>query len=875
MIGKTVSHYRLLEKLGEGGMGIVYRAEDTTLHRMVALKFLPSKSTQDLQAKTRFINEARAASALDHPNICTIHEIDETDDDQLFIAMACYEGETLRQRIARGQLPLDEAMDITRQILQGLAKAHGQGIVHRDIKPANIFITNDGLVKVLDFGLAKLAGQARLTKTGSTLGTVAYMSPEQARGEEVDNRSDIWSLGVLIFEMLTGRLPFPGDHEQAVIYSILNEEPKVGEPSGIPSDLEAIIHKCLAKDTKERYRTTGDLTADLRRCVPEAFTSSARTQETVDLHRPRPRLFSRWPLIASLALVAVIAAVILSRLLPSSPEAPLSERRMLVVLPFENLGASEDHYFADGMTEEITSRLAGLSGLGVISRTSSIHYKDTRKTAKQIGEELKVDFILEGTVRWESAGGGGSRIRVTPRLIRVSDDTEVWSDRYDRAFDNVLTIQSEIAEQVVREMDVTLSGSERNRLQMRPTENPVAYQAYLRGLDYMVFSHAPEEDYRKALHLFEQAVELDSSFALGYVQLSEAHRCLYFYGYDRTEERLSRAWDAVQRALRFAPDLPAVHVALGYYYYQGLLDYDRALAEFAVAARDLPNDSNLLTDVAWIWRRQGVFERAIANMEEALALSPRDARLATELAYTYLMTRDFNRALHFCDLSLEIAPEQKWGYLVKALTLWARDGDLRGARAILEAMPDQRSSYPVLNWYQQEVYEGNFPAALRLLDTLPEKVVETQGFFAPKELLAGFAHSYLKDAERARASFDAARIFLEEEVKKRPDDPRVHSALGRAYAGLGRSEEAIREGELAVELYPVSKDALLGVERVWDLAKIYVTTGNYDRAVEQIAYLLSIPCKITVPLLRLEPAFEALQGYPRYRSLLEDHDARS
>jgi len=265
MIGRTISHYRILAKLGEGGMGVVYKAKDLKLKRTVALKFLPPELTRDDDAKTRFIHEAQAASSLDHPNICNIHEVDETDDSQLFIAMACYEGETLKERITRGPLPLNQSVDIARQVAEGLAKAHEQGIIHRDIKPANIFLTTDGLVKIVDFGLAKLSGQTRMTRDGTTLGTVAYLSPEQARGEEVDARADIWSLGVTLYEMVTGRLPFEGEHEQAVLRSILDDEPEsvTALRARVPMEMDRVLGKCQAKNPEERYQTAADLIADL------------------------------------------------------------------------------------------------------------------------------------------------------------------------------------------------------------------------------------------------------------------------------------------------------------------------------------------------------------------------------------------------------------------------------------------------------------------------------------------------------------------------------------------------------------------------------------------------------------------------------------
>lgn len=665
MIGKTISHYKILEKLGEGGMGVVYRAQDTKLGRTVALKFLPPERLRDPEAKERFMQEARAASAIEHNNICAIYEVNETEDGQTFIAMAGYEGETLKEKIGRDPLKMEEALNVALQVSNGLQEAHEKGIVHRDIKPANIMVTAKGQVKTMDFGLAKLRGQIRLTKEGTTLGTVAYMSPEQARGEEVDHRTDIWSLGVVLYEMITGQLPFKSEYEQAMVYSILNEEPEpmTGLRTGIPIDLERVVGKCLQKAPDERYQTAGDLIADFHRLQGIVASPSAQQRD--------------------------------------------SKRKMLVVLPFENLGPPEDEYFADGITEEITSRLVPLKGLGVISRTSALHYKNTDKTIRQIGKELNVDYVLEGTVRWQRSGEDESRVRITPQLIRVLDDIHLWSATYDRLFQNIFSIQSEIAEQVIQRLDITLSESENSAMSGIPTDNMVAYQTYLRGLDYLKYSHAPEDQYRKAQKMFEQAIELDSNFALAHAKLSDAHRSLYFFGYDHTSERIEKAKEAVDRALELQPRLPAVHVALGYYYYQAHLDYDKALKELSIAAKSLPNDNELLANIAYVWRRQGLFEQAINNFEHALALSPNNAMLMAELAHSYLCIRKYEDAVRYCNQCIGIAPDNKWAYLIKTLCYWCWKGDILSARTALEAMPDKGSPYSIYFLFLQDIFEKN------------------------------------------------------------------------------------------------------------------------------------------------------------------------
>jgi non-specific serine/threonine protein kinase len=878
VIGQTVSHYKILEELGGGGMGVVYKAEDTKLGRTVALKFLPPELTRNKDAKARFVREARAASALQHHNICTIHEIDESPDGRLFICMDCYDGETLDEKIARGALPSGDAIAIVSQVVTGLSEAHAAGMVHRDIKPANIMVTDKGVVKILDFGLTKLAGVSKVTKAGTTVGTVSYMSPEQARGEDTDSRSDIWSLGVVLYEALTGELPFKGEHEAAVIYGILNEEPKpvAALRSDLPPELARLVDKCLKKEREERYRTVDDLQADLHRFGGE--TTAPVAGPRLDVRAPGRRIWGgrkiQWTLFATIATLIVVVG---SRYMLRSASLSSDDRKTLVVLPFANLGPPKDEYFADGITEEITSRLAALKGLGVISRTSALQYKGAEKTVRQIGEELKVDYILEGTVRWayggEKENTGETMVRITPQLIRVSDDTHVWSDQYDHAFRDVFAVQTAIAEQVVRRLDITLSGQERSTLRAKPTENLIAYQLYLRALDHLKYSHAPEEDYYSAVRLLTQAVGLDQQFALGYAKLSRAHRGLYFFGYDRTDERLAQAKETVDRALELEPELPEARAELGYYYYQGRLDYDRAIAEMSVAAKSRPNDTELLLAISYIWRRQGLFEEAITGLEQALSLSPNDPLEHTELAYSYAVMRDYGKGIELSSKSIAIGPKNMWAYLVKTLCHWCQDGDLDRARTTLEEMQDTESSSAVWSWYLQLIYEGRYQEALDLVGGYTGDVLVMQGAFIPKALVVGFIYSFLDSVPRAQQSFDSARRLLEKELRDRPDDPRVHSALGITYAALGRKEEAVAAGTRGVELYPVSKDALLGPRRIVDLIFVLTIAGDYDAAMDQIEYLLAIPHYTNIQLLLLDPRLDPLHEHAKFKRLLAQQPA--
>jgi serine/threonine protein kinase/Tfp pilus assembly protein PilF len=861
MIGETISHYRIIEKLGEGGMGVVYKALDTTLDRHVAIKFLPPHLSKDEDATRRFIHEAKAASALDHANIGTIHEVEKTDDGRTFIVMAYYEGETLRERIDRGNISVDEALDITSQVASGLARAHETEIVHRDIKPSNIIITKRGEAKIIDFGLAKLAGKTRLTKEGTTLGTVAYMSPEQAKGEEIDSRSDIFSLGAVFYELLTGEPPFKGKHEAALLYEIVHEEPELLSKlrADVQKDFQNIVDKALKKNASDRYQSAA--------AMVEGLTSlkAGVTPGISAISSKRGTLLRNVTITITSLLVLVLGYLIISRYITPKPSDAEAKRVMIAVLMFENLGNAEDEYFADGITEEITARLASIRGLGVIARTSVIQYKNTDKTIKQIGEELGVEYILEGTIRWQHISESQSQVRITPRLIKVSDATQLWADIYQEDISDIFHVQASVAKRVIEALDVTLLESELPILEAKPTENLDAYQAYLRGNYYRSRPDYSQENILLWVQMMQRAVELDPDFALAYAALSRAHSMMYHLGWDHTEERLSKSKAAVDRALELQPDLPQAHLALGRYYYWGFKDYDRALEELAIAEKGLPNDYSILLALAAIRRRQGKFETSVSLYARAIELNPNLANIFLELARTYKSMRMYSEADRHYDRSISLVPDQKEAYLGKAQNYWLWEGDTARARATLERMPGRGDWH----WLWQELYEKDYRAALERISSISMETFEDEGYFLPKAQMEGYIHQLMGRPDIASALYDDARILLEAEAKARPDDYRVRISLGNVYARLGRKKEAIREGMLGVELMSVSQDALIGPWGVENLALIYTIVGEYGAALDQVEYLLSIPCGLSVPLLRLDPQWDPLRHHPRFHKLVD------
>lgn len=612
MIGKTISHYKVLTKLGEGGMGVVYRAEDTKLRRHVALKFLPAEYTYDREAKQRFLHEARAASALDHPNICTVHEIDETDDGQIFIVMACYEGKSLRDLIGKGPLKVEQALDIAGRIAEGLVEAHAKHIVHRDIKPANILVAKDGGIKIVDFGLAKLAGQARLTRTGTTLGTVAYMSPEQARGEEVDGRTDIWSLGVILYEMLTGELPFKGDYEQAILYSVLNENPTAmarKRPS-IPADLERIVSTALEKDKDKRYNQTHDFLMDLRtvrkKIKPEHLEQDFSVKDAT----------------------------------PS-----------IAVLPFLNMSPDpENAYFGDGLAEELINALTCLEGVRVAARTSAFSFRGKDVDIREIGKKLDVTTVLEGSVRKAS-----NRLRVTAQLINIADGYHIWSGRYDREMNDIFELQDEITLAIVEQLKVKLMPRKKDApVIKRFTENLEAYSQLLQGR-YHWHSLTPE-GWMKSRECFEKAVELDPNYALAHAWLAIWLQSQSFWGDVSPVDYYQRGLQSLKKALQIDDAVAEAHNALAVNYFS--FDWNAAAAEreFKRSFELDPHSALARTNYAIFLIIQERFDEALVQAELAQKLDPLSPMVNTWVGMVPLYAGRTEDAVRQLKKAMELDP---------------------------------------------------------------------------------------------------------------------------------------------------------------------------------------------------------------------------
>jgi len=643
MIGKTISHYRILEELGRGGMGVVYKAEDTKLKRIVALKFLPPYFSADDEVKQRFIHEAQAASALNHTNICSIHTIEEFEKQQ-FIDMEFVEGKTLGVLLKEKELSLKEVVDITLQIAEGLNAAHKKGIVHRDIKPDNIMVTDESLVKIMDFGLAKLKGSSKLTKTHSTLGTLSYMSPEQARGEEVDQRSDIFSLGVVLFEMITGRRPFKGEHEAAIIYSLVNEnpEPLARYKADVPDELQRVMDKSLAKDKDKRYQHVDEMAADLRSAVPNLSSNIV----TITRRSKMP-----W-IVAACMVVLVVASIYL--FYPKS-DSTSANRRSIAVLPFKNMSDSkEDEYFADGLTEDIITQLSKISGIEkVIARTSVMQYKGINKSIRDVGKELDVATVLEGSVR-----RAGNQIRIVAQLIDVQNEGHLWADTYDKEMTQIFVIQSDVAQRIAAALKAKLSPGEKERIERKQTENTEAYQLYLKGRFH--WNKRTLANHRTAIEYFTQAIREDPHYALAYAGLASTYVLLPEYTVP-AKEALPKAEAAAQKALELDPTLAEPHAVMGSI---KIYEWDWASAETEFK-KAIELDPNSPTAHQWYGVYFSVLGRnddAMAETKRAQELDPLSLIINLRVGKVFLDMRQFDRAIDQFKKTRDLDPNFPWAY---------------------------------------------------------------------------------------------------------------------------------------------------------------------------------------------------------------------
>jgi serine/threonine protein kinase/Tfp pilus assembly protein PilF len=883
LVGQTIGHYKILERIGAGGMGEVYLATDITADRKAALKLLPVRFTSDKERLKRFQQEARALVGLNHPNILTVYEIGE-DHSTHYIASELIEGETLRQRLMRGRMEVGEAVDVAIQAANALAAAHETGIVHRDIKPENIMLRPDGYVKVLDFGIAKLAerevpvtiptDEALLlveTNLGSILGTVRYMSPEQARGAPVDKRSDIWSLGVVLYEMVTGHAPFTGETPGEVMTSILETEPPplMSYITQTPAQLQQIVSKALNKEREERYQSAHELL--------EALQSLRRSMEfKAELERstaaPSWLRWTRSPAVLVLVLLVAALALALPFFWRRNPPRSSIPEKSIAVLPFENFSDNkENSYFAAGIQDDVLTSLAQIHDLKVISRMSVMAYqKRGERNMREISQTLGVANVLEGSVRRT-----GNRVLVNVQLIDARNDRHIWAERYDRAVADSIGLQGELATQIAAALKAKLAPQEKARLDARPTANAEAYTLYLTALGRERSTSSWVEDKIAAEQLYMQATALDPGFALAYARASLLNSEIPSVMPPDHGALKAKARAQAEEALRLSPTLGEAHMAFGLCLYLGEKKYDDALKEFEVAAATSPNNAEIYSYFAGIYRRQGRWRESVVSFERALSLDPRNASNAFLAGNNYLFMRDWSAAAACYKRALEIMPDFASPKIGLAYLELFHNGNPAAGSKILQNIPsgnDRKGMLPEARW-ELAMAERDYATAEKIVTDSSLKDFSD----APKTFYQGRIALARGEIESAQSYFAAARPDIEKGVRDDPGDADRHRRLGLLYAYMQRRDDAIRESIRAVEIEPESQNAFHGALYAANLALVYALIGEPDHAITLIERLLStpgavmwpdFPNSITLAELRLRWEWDSLRSDSRFQKIL-------
>ena len=866
--------YAVERELGRGGMATVYLARDIKHGRNVAIKVLRPELAASLGTE-RFLREIQIAAGLHHPHILPLYDSGEVASAEgppiLYYVMPYVEGESLRDRLHREkQLPLADALQITREVGTALAYAHGRGVVHRDIKPENIML-DVGQAVVTDFGIARAvaaAGGENLTETGMSLGTASYMSPEQATASDIDARSDIYSLGCVVYEMLAGEPPYTGPSAQAILARRFTEPvPSLRAVRDIPAAVEEAITRSLARAPADRFPTVA--------AFVEALAGAGTTGASTAHHVPAvPARKPRWLAYGlGLGVVALLVVVFaLGRLKESgTPASAVVTTPVLVVLPFENLGSAEDGYFADGITEELTARLAGLTGLRVIGRTSAIQYKNTTKAIPQIGQELGASYILEGTVRWEKPATGPSRVRVTPQLIRVSDQSHVWAGTFDAVLADVFQVQSDIATQVTQKLNVTLLEPEQATLAARPTQNTVAYDYYLRGVSYgsREFSR---DDLLQAIEMFRKATDADSLFVSAWA--AKARSLLYLSWLHGKTDAVTEARAALDRVSALAPNAPDVRHATGYYYYYGKRDYQRALEEFRQARAEKPNDAQIVAAIAFIDRRLSLWDDAVKDLQAAIELDPRNLSNVGAMGETYCLLRRFPEADRNIAQAIALAPDVSAYRRMLALCRLLAGDTASAAQAVREtatlvpaglAFTGTPTIAPTL---LTRVLGPKLPESIRRASLESFNGDSLSYYLLRMEYLAAIG-----ETAQLGTVADSARRMLEGRLRVRTESGRqaeqvpTENYLALAEAFLGRADDAVRHVRESLQRVPVSRDGLAGPAVSAFAVETLIRANRPDEALDLMEELFTAPGPLSSALLRLDPLYAPLRGNPRFERL--------
>lgn len=836
--GQVVSHYRILQLIGEGGMGGVYLAEDLELHRNVALKVVRPGAGSTQPDSEALRKEGRAIAALNHPNIVSVFDLIE-HEGRLIMVMEWIDGVTLTSRL--GQVTPDELRCIAIELAAALAAAHQVGVIHGDIKPSNVIIGRDGRTRLLDFGIARRLEDSPAV-TNDYSGTVPYMSPELLRGASHSPQSDLWALGILLYELATGTRPFRGDYEAAIQYAIMHTaaKPVRDVRPDLPEELAQVIDRLLLSNPGDRFTEIESLLSVLR--GPKALQRA-----------PRQSSARRYGI---LTVVVAAAAVVLFR---SSLFGPFDEEhsdgRVIAVLPFVNLSDSTQEYFADGMTDAVISLLARDTQLSLISRPSVMQYRQTNLSLSDIALELSADYVVTGTIQRENSATDG-QVRVSATLTDAASGRNVWGEVYDRKTSDLFQIQGRIAEDIRSALRLSTPDPE---LPHPATENLRAYDLYLRGNDYFNRSWS-HNDIRIAIDMYGRAIDIDTSFAAAYAMLARGHASMFWEYFDRSTQRCVDARQAAETALKLNPTLADAHVAIGYYYYHCELDYLRALEAFHHALKLEPKNAEVLNAVAAVERRQGNLPMAAEHFAAALSLDPRSYLKAFDVGLTYGLMREYDQANYYLDRCIVLGPDFSLAHIYKAWLAILRNGDKRAAGDILNQAAIgtnlKRSHY---YWWLQRIVTSDLETLLHSVTPMDDT--------AACLLFKSQINRLIRKADAQRLYADSARAWLEPRLANAPNAARYLSYLGLAYAGLGQKDPALMYSQKALEMLPASRDSFDALFLLINMAEILVVVGETDQAIAQIRNMLTLPGFVSKPYFLADPLWEPLRGLPEFQGL--------
>jgi serine/threonine-protein kinase len=867
--------YKLLEQIGKGGMGVVYKAHDTKLKRNVALKFLPSEFTRDAEAKERFIHEAQTASSLDHPNICTIHEIHEAPGGQLFISMACYEGETVRDKIKRGPLEIDEALRIAGQVADGLEETHKKGIVHRDIKPGNIIVKTGGAAKIMDFGLAKLAGERDLTKTGTTVGTVAYMSPEQAQGREVDHRTDIWSLGVVLHQMVTGEQPFKGEKAQAIIYSILNEEPEpvTGLKEGIPAGVEEVVTRCLQKDPAERYQSVADISEALRSLrgdVSSGWISTGRTTSTTRFagtHDLRKVLIPGVVAVLAVLLLLSLKTGRFRNLLGIGPGTSLAAMQV-AILPWEFVGGSEeDQALCDGLAKTLTDKMEDLQRF---HDTFSVVPAKRVQRVKRVGmvdvsRELCANVAITGTMH---RSGGRLTLDLVRNDIMTEDRDRIGAETVEQRraapisdpVANLSTWQDSLPNRLAELLDLDLKPGERSLLAEGRTTIPRAYELHLRGTGH-VYPYRAEQDVDAGIRLFEEAINQDPSFGPAYVDLGMAHmwKCLETEDPECADRAVRFCEIALERSTRPA----LVHRALGDIHVH-LEDYESGVEQYRQSLAIDSTDFAVHFKLGYAYDLLGDLDHAKEAYQKVVQLRPRHAEALHSLGYFYLRQGDYDPAIVLLRRVIELEPYRSRGYTHLGIAYFKLDQLTEAVKMFEQVLANADTTYAVCSNLGTVYYwQNRYADAARMYRVA---LTRNDNDYRVWGNLAGSYYWMPGQEEEAQGTFETATRLAEANLEADPGNADVMADLMSYYAIMGNRERSESLLEQIVELEPTEPIM------IFRIAETYEQLGERVLALEWIRKALEGGSPV-VKVMRY-PGLKDLRADPRYRELLDNIETK-